>query len=274
RQRLPGLFRVESTRRRASPPSGRGRPVTATDTCEPAVDAPGGRAKSRVSARAGPPTCRAPAVLDGRRRSPIAVPTRSAGTAAPHPSGRMMRRRQTDLLRAGAFLAGCLLLATLFVRLGPGRIMSLLTSLGWNAAVIVALFAAHELVRALAITQWLPADRRPPVAELLRIRLLGEGVGALTRTGSLAAEPTRAWLLANPARQGVAGYSAAAGELMANSATSAAFNVAVAGGLLSTAALHGPVVVLAHVLLWGSLVYLGFLVSIAASRVRLLGICA
>src|SRR5262249_655869 len=153
-------------------------------------------------------------------------------------------------------LAGCVLLLALFVRLGPARIVSLLTSLGWNFPVIVALFAAHEFVRTLAIRRWLPVGRRPPLLELLHIRLLGEAAGAVTRTGSLAAEPARAYLLANQGGQGALGYSAAAGELLANSAISSTVNIAVAGGVLWTATLKGPVVILAHVLLWPSLVYL------------------
>jgi len=185
-----------------------------------------------------------------------------------------MRRPHANVVRAAGLLAGCVLLVTLFVRLGPARILSLLTALGWNFPVIVALFAAHELVRVLALGRWLPADRRPPVAELLRIRLLGEAAGALTRTGSLTAEPARAWLLANRGGQGVTGYSAAVGELLANSVTSAAVNVAVAGGVLWTAALKGPIVVLAHVLLWSSLVYLAAIVGIVVSRVGLVGACA
>jgi hypothetical protein len=185
-----------------------------------------------------------------------------------------MERRHTSVVRAAALLGGSVLLATLFVRLGPGRILSLLTSLGWNFLVVVALFITHELLRTLALTRWLPAGRRPPVVELLRIRLLGEGAGALTRTGALTAEPARAWLLANRGGQGVTGYSAALGELMANSATSAALNVAVAGSLLLTGEVKGPLEVLAHVLLWGSLVHLGFTIGIVVSRVRILGVGA
>jgi len=185
-----------------------------------------------------------------------------------------VRSRDSDVVRAAALLGGSVLLAALFVRLGPARILSLLTSLGWNFPVIVVLFAAHELVRTLALRCWLPADRRPPLTELFRIRLLGEGAGALTRTGALAAEPARAWLLANPGGQGAIGYSAAAGELMANSATSAAVNVAVAGGVLMTSALKGPVVVLAHVLCWSSLVYLSAIIGVVVSRVPILDACA
>jgi len=185
-----------------------------------------------------------------------------------------MLRRHADVVRAAALLVGFLLLAVLFVRLGPARILSLLRSLGWNFLVVVALFAAHELLRTLAIRHWLPSDPRPPVTALVRIRLLGEGAGALTRTGSLTAEPVRAWLLANRGGQGAPGYSAAAGELMTNSATSAALNVVVAGWALLTADLQGPLLVLAHVILWASLVYVGVVVGILASRVSILGASA
>src|SRR5262249_46672353 len=75
-------------------------------------------------------------------------------------------------------------------------------------------------------------------------------------------------------RQGVTGYSAALGELAANSAASAAVNATVAGGVLLTATLKGPVVVLAHVLFWASLVYVSTVVSVAVSRVHILGACA
>jgi hypothetical protein len=183
----------------------------------------------------------------------------------------MGRRRA---FRAAGLAGGCLLLAALFVRLGPGRILSLLTVLGPNFLVVVAIFTVHELVRALAIRRWLPADRRPALADLLRIRFIGEATGALSRTGALAAEPARAWILANRGGQGLPGYSAAAGELLANSATSAAVNALIAGCALAMADLKGPIVALAHVLLWGSLVYLGGIVVVVAWRVRILGACA
>src|SRR5262249_29608175 len=143
-------------------------------------------------------------------------------TAAGRQPSRVMRRPSTSTaIRAVALLAGCFLLVTLFVRLGPARIVSLIAALGWTFPVIVAVFVAHELARTLALRRWLPPDRRPSIAQMLRIRLLGEAAGAVTRTGSVAAEPARAWLLANQGGQGVTGYWAAAGELLANSVASA-----------------------------------------------------
>ena len=185
-----------------------------------------------------------------------------------------MRRGHLDVVRPVVLLGGFLLFGTLFIRLGPARILSLLTSLGWNFLAVVCLFVSHECVRALAVRRCLPLESRPPFRELLRIRLLGEAAGALTRTGPFAAEPARAWLLANRGGQGMPGYSAAVSELIVNSGTSAALNVAVAAWALSTADLEGPVVVLAHVLLWGSLVYLAGIVGTVSLRIRILGVCA
>jgi hypothetical protein len=179
-----------------------------------------------------------------------------------------MPHRYRDILRAAAFVVGFLLLGGLFMRFGPARILSLLTSLGWNFLVVVSIFSAHEFVRAQAIRRWLPAAHRPPAGDLLRIRLVGEAAGALTRTGSFAAEPARAWLLARRAGQAAPGYTAAAGELLVNSATSAAVNVAVSGWALLRGHLQGPVVALAHVLLWSSLVYFSAVIAIFVSRMR------
>src|SRR5215467_1624701 len=125
-----------------------------------------------------------------------------------------------NAIRIAASLGGCLLLIALFVHFGPARIASLVTSLGWNFPVIVLLLCAHEFVRTLAIRRWFPASLCPPVRQLLLIRLFGEAAGALTRTGSFAAEPARAWLLGRVGGQTAPGYSAAAGELMTNGAVS------------------------------------------------------
>ena len=176
------------------------------------------------------------------------------------------------VIRVAAFLGGSFLLARLFVHFGPARILSLLTSLGWNFLAVVSLFLAHEVVRTLAIRRWLPADRRPPLLKMLIIRLFGEAAGALTRTGSLAAEPARAWLLARRGGGALPGYSAAVGELMTNGAMSAALNVVVAATALRS--LQGPIVVLAHMVLWGSLVYLMVVAGIVSTRRSLLEACA
>src|SRR5262249_41698423 len=146
-----------------------------------------------------------------RRASAVSSTPSCRGFVRASESGPLMHNENNRLVRAAALVAGCLLLVLLFLRLGPARILSLFTALGWDFLAVVALFLGHEITRILALSHWLPADRRPPLTKLLRIRLFGEAAGALTRTGALTAEPARAWLLADRGGQGMTGYSAAIG---------------------------------------------------------------
>src|SRR5262249_13072880 len=191
----------------------------ASSDCGPPSDAGCRRAQHVVPARprhSSRSSSRTFSIIHRRVRSRKVAGHGSRVAAAAPQSGRLVARPHRDFLRIVGFLGGFVLLATLFIRLGPARILSLLASLRWNFLVLVSPFAAHELVRTLAIRRWLPADTRPSLKELLRIRFIGEAAGALTRTGSVAAEPARAWLLANRGGHGVHGYAAAVGELMAN----------------------------------------------------------
>src|SRR5215813_4371361 len=161
---------------------------------------------------------------------------------------------------------GLVLLAFLFRQLGPGRIFSMLSTLGPNFLAIVALFACHECVRAYAVCQCFPVDRRPSWRRVLRIRFLGEAVGTLTRTGAFGAEPTRAWMLADHAGTGRLGYEAAASELIVNSCASAAISVAVAAVVLVRSGAQGPLLILCHILCWSSLAYASVIVVTLAAR--------
>src|SRR5262245_46921533 len=149
-----------------------------------------------------------------------------------------MASARTDTARVLTLGGGCVLLVLLVAQLGPGRILSLLSTLGPNFLVIVAFFGGHECVRAHAVCLCFPAEHRPSWRRVLRIRFLGEAVGTLTRTGSFGAEPTRAWMLAGDAGTGRHGYEAAASELIVNSCTSSAISVAVAGAVLLRSDIH------------------------------------
>ena len=173
--------------------------------------------------------------------------------------------------RAAILGGGVALLILLFAQLGPARILSLLSSLGVNFLVIVALFACHEIVRALAIGRFLPEERRPPFRVRLRIRFLGEAVGAVTRTGMFGAEPARAWMLAGHTGPGSHAYVASASELVANSGTSACVTVVVAAYMIFALDLKGPLLVLSHVLLWSSLVYVCVAVGAVTAGVYVIG---
>lgn len=169
-------------------------------------------------------------------------------------------------------LAGCGLLALLIVQLGPARILSLMGMLGPNAFVIVALFGGHESVRALALGLCLPGPGRPSFRARLRIRLVGDAVGALTRTGPFGAEPLRAWMLAGHGGSAPAAYAAAVSEVIANSGTSACVTIVVTAIALTGLELHGPVLVLAHVLLWSSMVYVSLAIYALTARIYLIGV--
>jgi hypothetical protein len=182
-----------------------------------------------------------------------------------------MPNRRPSWVRLAMLVGGIGLLTLLAHRLGPARILSLLWSLGANIFVIAFLFGAHECVRALAVGVCLPTDQRPAFRSLLRIRFVGEAVGALTRTGPFGAEPLRAWMLAGQGGPGPQAYAAAVSELIANSCTSAAVTVVVAAMAIPAFHLHRPLLVVCHVLLWSSLLYICVVVGVLAARAQLIG---
>ncbi|MGE3472576.1 MAG: hypothetical protein AB7O28_19645 [Vicinamibacterales bacterium] len=178
---------------------------------------------------------------------------------------------RAGLIRVALLAAGLVLLAVLFARLGPARILSLLSALGTNFVAVVLVFTCHESVRALAIGRFFPAGERPAWRTLLRVRLVGDAVGAITRTGLLGAEPVRAWLLAGTAGTGTQAYAAIASELVANSSTSATLTAVVAGWMLLTVELHGPILVLCHILCWSSLAFVSSAAGAIQGRIYLIG---
>src|SRR5262245_57352034 len=182
-----------------------------------------------------------------------------------------MQQKRVNQIRVAVLGAGFVLLALLFAQLGPGRILSLLSSLGGNFLVIVALFGCHECIRALAVGRCFPAGQRPRFRSLLRVRFMGEAVGTLTRTGAFGAEPLRAWMLASQAGPYAHVYAAGTSELIANSCTSGLVTVVVAGYALLGGTVHGPVLVLCHILFWSALVYVSVAVGALAARVYLVG---
>jgi hypothetical protein len=180
-------------------------------------------------------------------------------------------RARRDYARVLVPICGLALLAVLFVQLGPARILWLFQAIGWNMAIIVAIYASHECVRALAVSRCLPADHRPPLRRLLWIRFMGESVRSLTHTGPFLAEPARAWMLA---RQGVGGahaYAASVSEFIANTTMSSLVTVVVLGVVLRTMTLSRPLTVFAQVLVGISLGYVVVVAIALATRTYLIG---
>ena len=179
----------------------------------------------------------------------MTLPPDAAAATPPRGRGRLRPR----WLLTGA---GLVLLAILFARLGPDRIVDLIETMGANIFVVVALFAAHEAVRALAVQRCLPVEAQPPLWRLFRVRLLGEAAGTLTNTGSWLSEPARAWLLGRQGPRAEEAYAAAIGELLLNSCVSAVVTVAVLAWSASGVLHGGSLGAYARVLKWGSIGYI------------------
>jgi hypothetical protein len=92
-------------------------------------------------------------------------------------------------------LAGLGVLVFLFYRLGPNNVLPLFRQIGWRFLVIVFIYGSEELIRAAALLQCLPRESRPVFRQIVYIRLIGEAVRAVTLTGPLLSEPTRAWFI-------------------------------------------------------------------------------
>ena len=183
----------------------------------------------------------------------------------PAPAGR------ADLLRWLIPVSGVALLTLMFIRIGPGPILALIESIGFNLLIVVAVYGCHECVRALALSRCLVFGDRPPFRQLLRIRFLAETVRVLTHTGPFLAEPARAWMLARQGLAGARAYAAAVSELIANSAVSAAATVFVVGYALSATNLGSELAVLSRVLFWASLIYTLAVVAALATRTYVIG---
>jgi uncharacterized protein (TIRG00374 family) len=170
------------------------------------------------------------------------------------------------------FAAGILVL--LFYRLGPEHILLLFRQMGWKFFGVVLIFGANEIMRALALVQCLTKDTRPAFRKLVYIRLIGEGVRAVTLTGPFLSEPTRAWLIR---RQGVPSSEAVAAtiaEYAINSFVSAFLTVACVLYLLNYVQTADELRVAAIVLMCGSLGYLVIAFVVLYRRTYLVGAIA
>jgi len=168
-------------------------------------------------------------------------------------------------------VGGFALLALLFIQIGPGQVLALLGTMGWNLAIVAAIFAGHEAVRAFALSRCLPAGSRPPFRRLLLIRFLGEAVKTLTHSGPFLSEPMRAWMLARDEVESVHAYGAAVSELIANSIISALVTVLVLAALVWAFDVRGPLLTLSWVLIAVSFVYVALAAVALARRVYVIG---
>jgi len=161
------------------------------------------------------------------------------------------------------------ILVLLFYRLGPNNILVLLRQMGWRFFGVVLIFGVQEMIRAVALLNCLTSESRPAFRKLVYIRLIGEGVRAVTLTGPFLSEPTRAWLIR---RQGVPSSEAVAAtvaEYAANSFVAAALTVAGVLYLLNYLEVPRELRTAAIILLWGSAGYLAIACVVLLRRTHL-----
>ena len=179
-----------------------------------------------------------------------------------------MRR---NLLRILLSLAAAGLLLLLFYGLGPEKILLLFRQMGWKFFGVVLIFGAQEIVRALALVQCLTGATRPAFRKLVYIRLIGEGVRAVTLTGPFLSEPTRAWLIR---RQGVPSSEAVAAtvaEYAISSFVSAFLTVACVLYLLNYVQTAAELRMAAIVLMYVSAGFLLIAIVVLYRRTYLVG---
>jgi Lysylphosphatidylglycerol synthase TM region len=170
------------------------------------------------------------------------------------------------------FLAiGCALFVYLVIRLGPAEILSLLLGIGWRFGLIVAAYAGHQMIRAVALRQCITTDHRASYWDLVRIRLSGEAVRFLTFTGPFLAEPAKALLLRKRGSTTTQAFAATTSEYLVYTFTSAAMAVAGLGYLLYGFELSRPVAVAARIVMYAAGAFLFAAAYAITRRVYLIG---
>ena len=175
------------------------------------------------------------------------------------------------LLRACLLIAGLIVLIYLVLELGPGEILELLARIGWGFVPIVALYGAHQALRAWALR--LSTVRRGALAfaDALAVRLSGEAIQFLTSTGPFLAEPSKALLLGQRGLTRPEGFAATIGEYLAYTFVSAVMLASAMGYLVARVDVGAALRNVAVTLLVLSVVFLGVSAVAIANRIYLIG---
>jgi hypothetical protein len=171
-----------------------------------------------------------------------------------------------------AFLAlGIALLAWLVLAIGPGEILAMAGRLGWRGAVVLAPYAAHQLVRAWALHASVVRRGAVRYRDALLVRLSGESAQVLTGVGAPAGEPFKAWLLKEHGLSGPEGLAATLTEYLVYKFVSAAVMVAALAYLLAAVELPRALDVAARVMLVVGVAFLLVAAAAITSRIYLIG---
>lgn len=166
---------------------------------------------------------------------------------------------------------GCALFIYLLVRLGATTISSVLLGVGWYFGLIAAIYAFHQLIRAVAYWKCVTASGRYSYWEIVRIRLSGEAIQFLTFTGPFLAEPAKVWLLRERGLSAKHAVAATVSEYLIYTLTSAAFAIAGLTYLLTHFGLSGPASVAVRTLVCAMTVFLLAAVCAIVFRIYLIG---
>jgi uncharacterized membrane protein YbhN (UPF0104 family) len=166
---------------------------------------------------------------------------------------------------------GCALFIYLLVRLGTAKISSLVLGVGWYFGLIAAIYAGHQLIRAIAYWKCVTASGRSSYRDIVRIRLSGEAIQFLTSTGPFLAEPSKVWLLRKRGLSTKHAVAATVLEYLIYTLTSAAFAIAGLTYLLINFELSRPASVAAKVLICSMGVFLLAALCAITFRIYLIG---
>jgi hypothetical protein len=183
-----------------------------------------------------------------------------------HGQGRGKRRYRAALLGfSGA------LFVYLLVRLGAAEVSSVLLGVGWYFGLIAAIYAGHQLFRAIAYWKCATENEHTSYWDMVRIRLSGEAIQFLTFTGPFLAEPAKMWLLQ---RRGLSTNHAVAAtvlQYLIYTFTSAAFAIAGLTYLLIHFELSRPASIAAKIIVYTMGTFLLAAACAIVCRIYLIG---
>lgn len=175
------------------------------------------------------------------------------------------------MTRIAFLLIGVAVFFYLVVQLGPAAVLAMLGRIGWDAVPIAVAYAAHQCMRAGALSASVTSAQALRFRDALWIRLSGEAVQFLTFTGPFLAEPAKALLLKGRGLQASEGFAATLTEYLCYTFVAAALSVGALWWLLAHAMVSGAVRVAAVVILCGMAGFLATAAIAIALRVHLLG---
>jgi len=129
-------------------------------------------------------------------------------------------------------VAGVVVIAIMVERTGPALLLEMLRRVGWHVLTVVALYALHVSLRAVALWRSI-VFRAARFSDVLRVRLEGEAVEVLTSTGPFLAGPSQGKLLMNAGVPPADAFGAVVSEYLLYTGVSAVLALVACGLLIA-----------------------------------------